>query len=214
MRNRHHGAPNALTITKMMWRPYLENVRALFASNQQHAALVAAENIMREILDPGPERRRPTVHTNKGLEIAKYKMHLELLRLQQETKRGRWRKGYSPVTPRLAVEVAVSVWLLSRERPDILPDDVRLTRAIANAIYRLMPLARTERWDQKRNRSILQHRPPGAWALDALGTRIRERLGVFVLHVERAIEERKQLENRNKSDIREPFPSVARNATE
>src|SRR5438445_9474147 len=75
-----HGDPHAKGIPKRDLRPYLGEVRSMFAANEGNAALVEAEAKMRVCLDPGPE---PHTKKLRGPQGARRCLWRELLRLKQ-----------------------------------------------------------------------------------------------------------------------------------
>jgi hypothetical protein len=187
LKNTRHGKPTARAIKKSEWAPYRKLARALFKKNEGHEALVAADEFMAQLLTPGPERSPK----RNGPGAAEYHLQIELARLKK-----------AAVTPRQALEAAVAVWLLALEQPATLPDDIRLTKALGNAVLRIAKLRKREIWVN--GKQSLRTRPPAGGALDLLGRKIRDHLGVLVLHLEKLIAADRQTLNEELSKSKEP----------
>jgi len=187
LNNTWHGRPKAHAVQKKAWKPYRKLVRKLFRRNKHLDVLAAADEFMAQLLTPGPERRPK----RNGPGAAEYHLQIELTRLKT-----------AGVTPRAALEAAMAVWLLALEQPATLPDDIRLTKALGNAVLRIAKLRKREiRADGKQD---LRTRQPAGGALDLLGTKIREHLGVLVFHVEKLIASDRQTLNEELSKSKEP----------
>jgi hypothetical protein len=134
---------------------------------------------MAHVLNPGPERRPK----RNGPGAAEYHLQHELARLKS-----------AEVTPREALEVAMAVWLLSLEQPAVLPDDLRLTKALGNAVLRIAKLRKIEVWVNGERR-ITSRRPPPGEAVTLLGTRLRENFGLLAFALERLIASDRHVRN-------------------
>ena len=181
-----YGKPTARRINASAWHPYLPLVRRAFRKALPPDALEAALALMARLLDPGPEPRYQHVGPTKD----RYELWRELTRLA-DPKNAKVRPnnvGPSGDRVRALLEVAMAVWLLSKEQPAVLPDDVRLTMALSNAVFRMAKLPRKGRRRTPRK--------PRRGALLLFGTAVRETFGLLVYWLERHIEAERQARNR------------------
>jgi hypothetical protein len=143
------------------------------------------------ILNPGEEPSRGKRGGRLRLN-PRYHLWKELWRLQRDS-----------VKPREALEAIIGVWLMSYYDPRTLPDDERLTYALANAVLRLAPLYSQKRWTRRGMHVTTQ--APGALAVGLLGRRLRDALAPFFVNVVQALEAEYQAQVQKASDLRASF---------
>jgi hypothetical protein len=166
--------------------------RRFFVRHPGHPALIAALALMGELIKPTQEPRR--IHDGR------YQLSRELTRL-----------CHAGVEPQEALETATAVWLLSYYQPGVLPDDLRLTYALANAVFRLRPLDSRKLWVN--GKPHVSTRPPGALPLALLGSRLRGGLAPFFVNVTQALDAEQQTKAQGARDLRAPFSLPATAAT-
>jgi hypothetical protein len=146
---------------------------------------------MTQLLVPGPERKKK----RNGPGAAEYHLQVELTRLKR-----------SNVTGRAALETAIAVWMLSLEQPAVLPDDERLTFAMAGAVLKLARYDGYTYFDNQSGKVIkFNTKHPGAGPKNLLGSRIRTLLASFAVNVETALREERDVENRRRLALRTPI---------
>jgi hypothetical protein len=171
---RKYGHALGRAITKQEYAGYVEMAEVAFERmGADHPALVAAVDIMRTLLDPGHEPirgKRPT-HNPRWM------LWRELERL-----RG--------TDPKEALAVVVGVWMLSIGRPQDLNDDIRLTYALAQAIFRMRPFEITRsHYDDSTGTVENRGRVPGGLAVGLFGRRVRNALAPFLSNIADALEQ-------------------------
>jgi hypothetical protein len=194
IRRKRYGHVKGRAILKREFAPYLTDVRALLKKNPNHEGVTAADAMMARLITPGPERRPK----RNGPGAAEHHLQVELTRIKRAS-----------VTPRAALETTIAVWLFAKEQPAVLPDDVRLTFAIAGAIFKLAPYKHYSYYNNHDTRKThINSKPPGAGAQRLLGERIRTQLGLFVANVETTLRTAKHQRNRALAAMSEPFSSA------
>jgi hypothetical protein len=185
-----HGDPHANYIPKRDLRPYLDEVRSMFAANEGNPALVEAEAKMRVCLDPGLE---PLTKKVRGPHGAKKCLWRELSRLKQ-----------ADVTARRALELACATWLLEHEQPNRFRSTKVFHHALANSVLRAAQMRAHVIFVNGERRS--NPRPPGSGAILGLSARLLE-LADFAGTLIEAKRERIKRENDKKAVLRTPFSS-------
>jgi hypothetical protein len=168
----YYGAPGARLIRKREYKDHKRLVRKLLRSLGAHPALVAAEDVMKDILTRGSEPK-----VRKPLRDARWLLWREKSRL-------------TDVTPREGLEEVLAVWIFSYFQRRVLPDDNRLTCMIAQAVMRLRQLEVTNSyWNDEEQRVENGYRLPPALAVHLLGKTVRRALAPFAANVIALIEQ-------------------------
>jgi hypothetical protein len=172
--NRRYGHPLGRIIEKQELAGYVQMAKTAFKRmGDQHPALVAAVDLMQTHLDP---RQEP----NRG----KRPSHNPRWALWRELERLRG------VDPTDALAVAVAVWMFSAANPRELPDNARLSYALAHCIFRMKPLGvRTSRYKPTTGTFVNKSHIPGGQAAGLLGRRLRAALAPFLVNITEALEE-------------------------
>ncbi len=147
---------------------YRREYRGFFKTVRQHVARCPAETlrVMHELL-----RDILTPHwPPKNFRSRRYVVWQELERLRGVSNR-----------EQKALLIVSAIYLLSHHYPDILPDDERLTRALAHGVLRLAPRPRNVRWLPTPTR--YRSHPAGASATSAIGSKIRRAFVPWFLHI-------------------------------
>lgn len=100
----------------------------------------------------------------------------------------------------ILVEFA-ALWLYSTRYPRRLPDDARLTYALAVNVFRMIPLDRIEDWRTGKKRSAL----PRHGETRDTGQRIRDTLGMLLLNVAEHCERQHELREQQRRAYRAPL---------
>lgn len=112
-----------------------------------------------------------------------------------------FQRFYDYGVPLLTVlKTAAAVWLFSYRYPHILPNDVRLDRAVAIACIRLVP-----RDKQVTLRGIRKYRKHDAASRRELGTEMREYLAPFFVNIKAAADQQWHAKNQALSGLRIPL---------
>jgi len=183
--NKYHGDPRSLGVTAQDLRPYLDEVRSLFAENEQHEGLREAEKKMKLFIEPGGE---PLTKKLRGPQGARRLLWSELSRLKR-----------AGVTPRQALEAACATWLLVDEQPRRFPTQATVQHALANAVLRTAPMRHTSQW--RNGKQHCKTKPPGSGPILLLATRLDE-LSRFAGTLVTARAQRLQEVNAEKARIR------------
>jgi hypothetical protein len=185
----YYGHVEGRLIAKNAYASYVKLARKLLKKLDGHPALTAAVETMTALLVPGEEPTAP-----KPLKFnARWLLWRELRRLDG-------------VQPRDALATVLGVWLLSFHHPRILPDDVRLTYALAQAVLRMRPLAvATSHYDYETDTVDNRHRPIPGLACGLLGRRIRTELAPFLGNVTAALEAEHRRTAEQAMALREPI---------
>ena len=186
--NKYYGHPLARGFTKKDLRPYLDEVRRMFAAHEQHEGLHEAEKKMATCLEPGIE---PLTKKLRGPQGARRLLWFELSRLK-----------HAGVTPRQALEAYCATSILTQEQPRRFPTQATVQHAFANAVYRLAPMRHTSRWRQNGKR-ICRPKPPGSGPILLLAQRFNEcrELVRFAGNLHAVYEQRRQKDNAEKTRI-------------
>jgi hypothetical protein len=182
---RQYGHPLARHIFRREYEGHVKYARRFLTRHAQHPAVIAALEVVDGLLQPGhqPAVRRLSEH---------YQLWKELVRLERER-----------LQPREVLDVILGLFLFSCHNPRVLPDDQRLTYALANAVFRCRPLYSRKQWTGTEVKSIPQ--PPGALAVGLLGNRLRDALAPFVGNVLHALEVEYRAEERKARQLKVPF---------
>jgi hypothetical protein len=188
-RQRENGHPLQLSIEKRILEPYLRMARRFLKAHAVHPATLAAIETMRECLyapDQAPVR-------HKRLNNGAHNTWVELKRLE---------KADPPLYPEEALRVVIAVWLLHLYEPRRFQNDRKpLTYAIAFHVFRLRELHGHEKWDEEKQRSIKESKAPGSQALNFLGAKIRKKLGVYLMGVERLFRDEEAAREQRARDL-------------
>jgi hypothetical protein len=169
----YHGSVHGRNISKSEIASYVRLARKLFKKMEGHPALLAAESIMASLLNPGEE---PRVDKARRPSHPGYLLHRELLRLEG-------------VESREALAAVVGCYLYSFHQPRQLPDDVRLTYALARSVLKLRPRAVIgSRWNNDAQRAENNYRPIPGQASALLGRQLRTSLAPFLANLTAKIE--------------------------
>lgn len=189
---RKYGHAQGRQIQKQQYVSYVRLARKLFKRFEGHPALVAALDTMRTLLTPGEEP------TGKPLRLnARWLLWRELQRLDD-------------ITPQAALAAVAGIWLYSYTHSRQLPDDNRLTYALANAVFRLRPLAvARSMWNHDTGKVEKETRPPGALAISLLGSRIRNELAPFLANITAWLEEDYRQASEKAFAMSQPFTMTA-----
>jgi hypothetical protein len=112
------------------------------------------------------------------------------------------------VTGADCVQRAAAIWVYSAWHPGQLPDDDRLTFALALAV--LKGASRKQRgvdWDEKRQRRHFTYRHISSTTRREIGKYIRESIGVFLINLTNALAQEEQIENKRKMELSAKFPA-------
>lgn len=141
-----HGHPKGRNIPRHRYAREMRDVREVFRKHATHPALCASLEWAARWLESGDA-------TGPGRELTRLAM---------------------TVTPREVIEEAAALWLASRRAPAWLPDDARLTFALASCVLRLAPCECMARGRYTRATRTTRQ---------VIGEQIRSALGVFMHHV-------------------------------
>jgi len=187
-RQREHGHPLQLEIPKRALKPYLKMARRFLKTHAAHPATVAAIEAMRECLYASD---KPPIR-HKRMNNGPHNAWVELKRLE---------KANPPIQPEEALTVVMAVWLLAVYEPRQFRSDKAVAYAIAYHVFRLRELRAYERWDDEQQKSVRQTKAPGGQARDYLGTKIRRKLGVFLIGVERVFRDEEAARQQRARDL-------------
>ena len=180
-----HGSPKARALRRRDYREHLKLVRAVFMSTEG-GALEEAVRRMTLCLDPGPERKPK----KNGPGATEYFAWYEKFRLQR-----------AGVSPRLALEHAIAIMVLAEEQPARFPTMEIEGRAIASALYSLVPYYSVRYWDDRKKRQVILAKRPAMRALDELGVRVRSLLYPFARIVVQQIRQAQEEENQRRARL-------------
>jgi hypothetical protein len=171
------GHPLQRTILPYQWRTEKIDVRELLTANPTHRGLLLAEKFLADWL------------ANRGRFAVVTKAHpvREALR----------RHG---ATPRDVVIAASAIWLFAERYPTVLPDDERLTHAMARAVIGLMPAER-----RRTPRGNVEHRRPGTAARREIGEVLRGELGVLFQNIAHAVQHKDERAREQRETLAAPF---------
>lgn len=175
-RLQRNGHPEALRLKSPEYRGERETARRFISQHVEHPAVKAAVKWATRWLEAAAAGEKVPAAS-------------ELKRLRTDG-----------IAGRQIVEEALSVWLVSRWRPSRLPDDMRLTFALGNAVLFLSP--RRKRYSA---RGIAWYSDLGSKIRREAGEHVRRTLGIFCVNAAVALEAEQQAARNEHRDLREPF---------
>lgn len=164
-----NGHPLASTIKVAVLGPRLARMTRFIAEHRDTAQVQMALAVTEEFLREGVY-----VSGSRGSTAADVRRELRRL-----TDQG--------VTPEDALAVIGAVWLVSVQDPRHLPNDDRLSFALANRLLKMRPYHFTAGYHGGKRVKVVRHFP-GAYVYRALGSFIRDHLGLFLMNVAAAVE--------------------------
>jgi len=178
-------------IRKQEYASYVNLARRLFRrlDASGHPALGAALSVVAALTLLGEQPRAP-----KPLRLnPRWLLWRELQRLED-------------VEPKVALAAVVGTYLYSYHQPRQLPDDQRLTYALAHAVFRLRPLAITRSYYNHETGTVENtHRPPSGLACGLLGSRLRNALAPFFVSLTEYVEQEHQRSAEQAMALRTPL---------
>jgi hypothetical protein len=183
---RKNGHPMQKGIRDYTWRTEQEQVRELLAANPSHRGVALATRFLNDWLH---NRGRFSTDSPAAIE------------------RARLRRG--GVQPLDVITTAAAMYLFALRNPAMLPDDERLTFALARAVLRLAPhVRRTSRG------GLTTYQRPGALALREIGGVLRGELGVLFHNVAGAVQNKDERARDFQQTLAAPFGIAEGNTKE
>ncbi len=181
---RLYGSPSGRPLTVAELRPYKDEWKDFFLRHAETPQMAAAIQFFNDLLSLG----------RVGDGLTQFQLH----RLRSQ--------GVSGVE---ALQCVASVWLLSRDRPALLPDNRQLTMAIGAQLFKLRPLeARTV--ITRKGKMERVYVPPPAVARREVGELVRAKLGTFFIRVEQAMTEERDKARATAMVLAQPFTTPSR----
>lgn len=160
---RLYGSPTGRPLRAAELRPYKEEFAGFMLRYVSTPQVRAAVKLLDDLLSLG----------RVGHGLTQFQLH----RLRSQG-----------VTGMEALQCVAAVFLLSRDRPALLPDDRQLTMAIGAQLFKLRPLEGRTVFTRK-GKEERQYVPPPAVARREVGELVRSKLGTFMMRVEQALHE-------------------------
>jgi hypothetical protein len=174
-----YGHPLGRAILKREYQAEQGDIKEFVARNVEHAAIKAGVQWFDGLLKA----------VSQGLNVPAKRELKQLI--------------YAGVDGRKCLEAVLSTWLYSNRRPSLLPDDIRLTFAIARAVLGLAP--REKKKVHKNGKEHFYYRKLSYSSQKALGAYIRESLAVLAVNVFQALHRKLQREDELRTAMMKEF---------
>lgn len=208
-RMRHHGHEHGLILDKDLVLVYRKKMAAFLEAYHDIAQVKAAVAVMDKLLSGRmlPKKSYAQRELRRLRETPFGQMTVSaMLTAESVTAREAVDSG-SGLTPLEALEIVGAIYLLSLYRPDTLPDDRRLTFALATWLYKARPMVYRRKRCEKSGRTYNYFAEPNSGAREDVGSLVRKHLAVFMHHVFNRIEDDYRAEVRRKMALKEPITS-------
>jgi hypothetical protein len=106
-----------------------------------------------------------------------------------------------PIRPDEALTAVLAVWLMAHYEPRQFKSDRAVAYAIAHHVFRLRELRGYETWNNEKQKSEKETKPPQGQARDYFGTRVRKKLGVYLMGVERVFRDEEAARQQRARDL-------------
>lgn len=186
-RNKFYGHPQGRALSSREVRPYRSQGRIFLRDHWDTTPVEEAVRFFNELLSLGSNEQGAS-----------------------DSEKQLYRLALFGLTASEALEIVLGVWLYSAAEPRALPDDKRLTYAMATALFKARTVDNTVTYQRDGKRIRRYFTPPGN-ARKEVGEILRSRLGLFMSNVNEALKEKVRKRQESVHRLAQPFNTTTPN---